>query len=57
MADILAKIEAYKRSEIAAAKSARPRADVEALARAATPPRGFLAAIERRRAARRVSRC
>ncbi len=51
MADILARIEAYKRSEIAAAKSARSHANVEALARAATPPRGFLAAIERQHTA------
>jgi indole-3-glycerol phosphate synthase len=48
MADILAKIEAYKREEIAAAKRARPLVAVEAAAKAATPPRGFLAAIERR---------
>jgi indole-3-glycerol phosphate synthase len=51
MADILAKIEAYKREEIAAAKRARSPADVEAAARAAPPPRGFLAAIERKLAA------
>ena len=51
MADILAKIEAYKRDEIAAAKRARPPAAIEAAARAASPPRGFLAAIERRLAA------
>src|SRR5262245_44867471 len=51
MADILAKIEAYKREEIAAAKRARPPAAVEAAAKAAPPPRGFLAAIERRLAA------
>jgi indole-3-glycerol phosphate synthase len=48
MADILSRIEAYKREEIAAAKRARPPAAVEAAARAAPPPRGFLAAIERR---------
>jgi len=51
MPDILARIEAYKREEIAAAKRARPPAMIEEMARAAAPPRGFLAAIERRRAA------
>jgi indole-3-glycerol phosphate synthase len=51
MADILAKIESYKREEIAAAKRARPLASVEATAKAAPPPRGFLAAIERKLAA------
>jgi indole-3-glycerol phosphate synthase len=48
MADILAKIEAYKREEIAAAKRAHPLPALEARARAAPPPRGFAAAIERR---------
>jgi indole-3-glycerol phosphate synthase len=48
MTDILTRIEAYKREEIAAAKRARPRSEVEAAARALPPPRGFLAAIERR---------
>jgi indole-3-glycerol phosphate synthase len=48
LADILSKIEAYKREEIAAAKRARPFAAVDAQAKAAGAPRGFLAAIERR---------
>ena len=51
MSDILARIEAYKREEIAAAKRARPPSEIEAAAKAAAPPRGFLAAIERRHAA------
>src|ERR671930_2230790 len=48
MADILRKIEAYKREEIAAAKRARPFAAIEAQAKTAPPPRGFVQAIERR---------
>jgi indole-3-glycerol phosphate synthase len=55
MADILAKIEAYKRAEIAAAKRARPLAAVEADAKVAPAPRGFLAAIERHHAAGRFA--
>jgi len=51
MADILAKIEAYKREEIAAAKRAQPFAAVEARARAMPAPRGFVDAIARRRSA------
>lgn len=51
MADILAKIAAYKREEIAAAKQARPLAAVEQEAKSAPAPRGFLRAIERRLAA------
>src|ERR1700756_5412151 len=48
MADILARIGAYKREEIAAAKRRRPLAELESVARAAAAPRGFLPAIERR---------
>ena len=51
MADILAKIAAYKRDEIAAAKRHRPLAALERDAEAAGAPRGFLRAIERRLAA------
>ena len=43
--DILDKIKRYKLDEIAAAKAARPLADVEEAARAASPPRGFAAAL------------
>jgi indole-3-glycerol phosphate synthase len=45
VSDILTRIEAYKRQEIAAAKSARPLASVEALAKTAPAPRGFVRAI------------
>ena len=51
MADILAEIAAYKRGEIAALKRRHPLAALERDARAASAPRGFLAAIERRLAA------
>jgi indole-3-glycerol phosphate synthase len=51
MSDILADITAYKREEIAAAKRQRPLAALEREAKAATAPRGFLAAIKRRLAA------
>jgi len=48
VSDILARIEAYKRQEIAAAKLARPFATLEKDARTVPPPRGFLRAIERK---------
>src|SRR5229473_3564865 len=50
MADVLERIEAYKREEIAAAKRARPLAVLREAAAGASPPRGFLSAVERRRA-------
>ena len=51
MTDILERIEAYKRDEIAAAKALRPWAEVVAEAHDAPPVRPFLAALNARRAA------
>ena len=46
--DVLAGIAAYKREDVAVRKRARSQAEMEALARAASPPRGFAAALARR---------
>ena len=51
MADILKTIEESKRAEIATAKALIPPAEMAARARAAPPPRGFLAALEAKVAA------
>lgn len=48
MSDILQKILATKAFEVAAAKMARPLAEVVAAARAAPPPRDFVAALRGR---------
>src|SRR6266446_3746182 len=53
MSDILEKITAYKRNEIADAVSRRPLADVEAAAHKAPPVRGFAAALQAKIAAGR----
>lgn len=45
MSDILTRIETYKREEIASAKRAHPLDELEARARAASPPRGFVRAV------------
>jgi indole-3-glycerol phosphate synthase len=55
MSDILAKIAAYKRQEVAERQAARGLAEIEAAARAAEPPRGFRAALERAHAPGRLA--
>ncbi len=50
MTDILTKIEAYKRDEIALAKSRVPLSALEETIRASSPPRGFAEALRRKHA-------
>lgn len=47
MSDILERIAAYKRDEVAARRRARSLASLDEAARAASPPRGFRLALER----------
>ncbi len=51
MSDVLAKIAAYKREEVAARKAQTPQAEIEAAAVSASSPRGFRNALQRRSAA------
>ena len=51
MSDILTRIEAYKRDEIAAAKLQIPAAEIKSMALDTDPARGFLAALEAKRKA------
>jgi indole-3-glycerol phosphate synthase len=46
MSDVLARIVAGKRAEVARARQARPWGDVERAASETTPPRGFIAALK-----------
>jgi len=47
MSDVLEAIVAYKRDEVAALKRSESQGAIEARAKAASPPRGFRAALER----------
>jgi indole-3-glycerol phosphate synthase len=55
MSDILEKIAAYKRVDVAARKIARPQAEVEQAALSASPPRGFQRALEQAHAPGRLA--
>lgn len=55
MSDILSKIAAYKREEVAARKAERDQRMTEAAAQAASAPRGFRAALQRAHAPGRLA--
>ncbi len=55
MSDILEKIAAYKRKDVAARRSARSYTDLEGAAFGASAPRGFKASLERRHAPGRLA--
>jgi indole-3-glycerol phosphate synthase len=55
MTDILAQIAEYKRDEVKARSAARGQAEIEAAARAASPPRGFRQALIRSHAPGRLA--
>jgi len=54
MTDILAKIETYKRQEIASAKAALPLENLKARLGQVTPPRGFARALKAKNAAGQI---
>lgn len=53
MSDVLIEICAYKREHVAACKAARPLAEVEAAAKSASAPRGFIQALKAKKDAGR----
>jgi indole-3-glycerol phosphate synthase len=55
MSDILEKIAAYKRIDVAARKAARPHAQIEQAALSASPPRSFRRALEQAHAPGRLA--
>jgi indole-3-glycerol phosphate synthase len=55
VSDILDKIAAYKREDVAARKAAQSQDSVEAAAKAASPPRGFRGSLERGHAPGRLA--
>ena len=55
MSDILETIAAYKRIEVAERKAARPQAVIEQAALAASPPRGFVRALQQAHAPGRLA--